>query len=79
MINNIHNCIRAGRTWTIQNQADRLEDDCILQADNGSGPAPAKSCKHSGMWWIDRILIILAAVLFIMTVTAQLCIYLKKL
>jgi hypothetical protein len=50
----------------------------VLQ-DQAQSMAAAESRKRSGAWWIDRVLILLAAVFFIMTVTVQLGIYFKKL
>jgi len=79
VINNLPSWVGTGNRWELKDQAESIADDCILQADKCSEHAATESRKRSGMWWIDRILIILAAALFIMTVTAQLCIYLNKL
>lgn len=80
MINNVRSSAGAdGRMQALQDQSQIMADDCIRQADQGWAPDAAESRKRGGAWWIDRVLILLAGILFIMTVTAQLGIYFKKL
>lgn len=80
MINNVRSSAGVdGRMQALQDKSQIMADDCIHRADQGSAPATAESRKRSGAWWIDRVLILLAAVFFIMTVIAQLGIYFKKL
>lgn len=79
MINIIQSCTCKGIRRALSDPARGLADDCIIQADKYIEPAAAGSGKRSGIWWIDRVLILLAVMLFIMTVTAQLYIYLKRL
>jgi len=54
------------------NKKNMINDMSIQSAAN-SVPQPAVGC--SGAFWIDLVLISLAAMLFLMMVTAQLCIY----
>ena len=80
MINNVRSGASAdGMMQALQDQAQSMADDFIRRADQGSAPASAETRKRSGVWWIDRVLILLATVFFIMTVMAQLGIYFKKL
>ena len=80
MINNVRSGAGTdGSMQALQDQAQSTADDCIRHADQGSALKAAESRKRSGAWWIDRVLILLAAVFFIMTVIAQLGIYFKKL
>ena len=67
-------------SWILQDQSEKgVADDCILQVDKCSDYAAAESRKRGGMWWIDRVIILLAATMFFLTITAQFCIYLKQL
>lgn len=59
-------------------QAVSRPDVCISQAGKCPELVPDKTKPRNGMWWIDRILIRLAVILFVMTVTAQLWIYLQQ-
>lgn len=79
MINIIRSfaCIGIGRA--LLDQATSLVEGCISQAYKSPEALAAQSKKHNGTWWIDRGLIILAVILFIMTATAQICIYIKHL
>lgn len=79
MINIIQSCTCKGIRRALSDPARSLADECTSQAYKYIKPAAAGSGKRSGIWWIDRVLILLAVMLFIMTVTAQLCIYLKRL
>ncbi|MEQ8176655.1 MAG: hypothetical protein ABRQ26_16505 [Syntrophomonadaceae bacterium] len=78
-MNNMCNYARPGSRWSLQNQAEDKVDNGILQANKNYKSALATSRRPIGVSWFEWFLIVLAAVLFIMTVTAQLCIYFKQL
>jgi hypothetical protein len=75
----MRNYARPGSRWSLQNQAEDKVDNGILQANKNYKSVLATSRRHIGVSWFEWFLIVLAAVLFIMTVTAQLCIYSKQL
>ena len=80
MINNLRSVAGAdGGMQAFRDQAQSMADDCINRADQKTVPATAEAKKRSGAWWIDRVLILLATVFFIMTVITQLGIYFKRL
>ncbi len=54
-----------------------VTQDCIHNEEKCSETLSALSAQRTGMWWIERVLISLAAILFCLTVTAQLWIYLN--
>lgn len=78
-MNNMRNYPRPGSRWSLQNQAEDKVDNGILKANKTYKSAPATSRRPTGVSWFEWFLIVLAAVLFIMTVTVQLCIYFKQL
>lgn len=79
MINIIRSFACTGIRRALSDPAISVADECICQADKCPEALAAQSKKHHGTWWIDRGLIMLALILFIMTVTAQICIYIKYL
>lgn len=78
-MNNMRNCARPESRWPLQNQTEGRVDKGILQANKTYKAATATIGRPIGVSWFEWFLIVLAAVLFIMTVTAQLCIYFKQL
>ena len=78
-MNNMRNCARPGSRCALQNRDEDRVDNGILQANKTYKAALAKSRRPIGVSWFEWFLIVLVAVLFIMTVTAQLCIYFKQL
>lgn len=78
-MNNMRNYARPGSRWSLQNQAEDKVNNGVLQANKNYKSAPATSRRPIDMSWFECFLIVLAAVLFIMTVTVQLCIYFKQL
>lgn len=78
-MNNSRSSARAGDRWVLRDQVEGRTDKSTLQVYTCIKAEPAKSGKGSEVCWFERVLIILAAVLFIMMVTAQLCIYFKQL
>ncbi|MEN6463065.1 MAG: hypothetical protein ABFC94_17065 [Syntrophomonas sp.] len=78
-MNNARSSARAGDRWVLRDQVEGGTDKSTLQVYSCIEAAAAKSGKGIEVCWFERVLIILAAVLFIMTVTAQLCIYFKQL
>jgi len=79
VINIVQSCTGTGRRRSLPDQAISLADECIFQADKCDKHVSIESIKLNGIWWIDRVLIMLAVILFIMTVTSQLWIYLEHL
>lgn len=77
MINNIASCSQAGSRWALPGREDARKDNGSLQEHKC--PVAATPGRCTGVSGFEKVLIILAAVLFIMTVTAQLCIYFKQL
>lgn len=77
MITNIGSYSRAGSRWALPELEDAPEETGSLQ--ERKCPAAAKPGPFTAVSGFERVLIILATVLFIMTVTAQLCIYFKQL
>ncbi|MEQ8176542.1 MAG: hypothetical protein ABRQ26_15935 [Syntrophomonadaceae bacterium] len=77
MTNELRSCSRAGSRWALPEREDAREDNETLQEHKFLAASTSGRCTVvSGF---ERLLIILSTVLFIMTVTAQLCIYFKQL
>ncbi|HWP96259.1 MAG TPA: hypothetical protein VN426_05370 [Syntrophomonadaceae bacterium] len=76
-MNNSQSYAREGNRRALPDQEDARRDSAILQVYKY--PAATTPGRPIGISWFEWALIIIATVLFIMTVTAQLCIYFRHL
>ena len=80
LINNTRSCAASSVPRMVAKQSvDAGMNKVFSTQKNYFTPPAFGGGSRSVIWWIDRILILLAVILFLMTVTAQLCIHLQLL